>query len=404
MTIVSDSDLKAPRTCVLAQAIINQMGVAHLLLVCFSTSLATTIKVLSFNSSSKDHLSSALLVQSTTQVLPERFIACFSMKQDKTERGPLLIRDKNNQPWVALKILNYGGQIALWGEVSQSEWWVFQELTTSWKFWTHICGDFDTVTGNITVSVDGSPSVTKTFERLREGKPANLDRKLEIGKSESALAYGGNSPFIGEVSNVHFHFFDESLSVETLSGDPCRRKGSYLGWSDMSFVLEGENVFQVEESESEVCAVKPEFYKLILPVKATWPKANHLCNVIGRGNMTEAENDSDLVDIAFAMRNILESCPAVWLPLSDELKEGVWKNTNTNSESNFLNWADGQPNGLRNQNHAVLILDSLTFGDFAAEDEHCVSCTLSTGATLVLRGACKDSFLSKKLFSTKKKC
>ena len=126
MTIVSDSDLKAPRTCVLAQAIINQMGVAHLLLVCFSTSLAAAIKVLSFNSSSKDHLSSALLVQSTTLVLPERFIACFSMKQDKTERGPLLIRDKNNQPWVALKILNYGGQIALWGEVSQSEWWCFR--------------------------------------------------------------------------------------------------------------------------------------------------------------------------------------------------------------------------------------------------------------------------------------
>ena len=404
MTIVSDSDLKAPRTCVLAQAIINQMGVAHLLLVCFSTSLATTIKVLSFNSSSKDHLSSALLVQSTTLVLPERFIACFSMKQDKTERGPLLIRDKNNQPWVALKILNYGGQIALWGEVSQSEWWVFQELTTSWKFWTHVCGDFDTVTGNITVSIDGSPSVTKTFERLRDGKPANLDRKLEIGKSESALAYGGNSSFLGEVSNVHFHFFDGSLSVETLSGDPCRRKGSYLGWSDMSFVLEGENVFQVEESESEVCAVKPEFYKLTLPVKATWPKAGHLCKVIGGGKMTEAKNDSDLVNIASAMRNILESCPAVWLPLSDEKKEGVWENTNTNSESNFLNWADGQPNGLRNQNHAVLILDSLTFGDFSAEDEHCVSCTLSTGATLVLRGACKDSFLSKKLFSTKKKC
>ena len=172
----------------------------------------------------------------------------------------------------------------------------------------------------------------------------------------------------------------------------------------MSFVLEGENVFQWEESESAVCAVKPEFYKLILPVKATWPKANHWCNVIGRGEMTEAENDSDLVDIASAMRNILESCPAVWLPLSDEKKEGVWKNTNTNSESNFLKWADGQPNGLRNKNHAVLILDSLAFGDFSAEDEHCVSCTLSTKATLVLRGVCKDSFLSKKLFSTKKKC
>ena len=120
--------------------------------------------------------------------------------------------------------------------------------------------------------------------------------------------------------------------------------------------------------------------------------------------MTGVEDEQEMKITVARMEGISKSCRSLWLPISDEREEGVWENTNTNSESNFLNWADGQPNGLRNQNHAVLLLDSLTFGDFAAEDEHCVSCTLSTKATLVLRGVCKDSFLSKTLFSNKKKC
>ena len=59
------------------------------------------------------------------------------------------------------------------------------------------------------------------------------------------------------------------------------------------------------------------------------------------------------------------------------------------TEASLLKWAEGQPNGLREQNHAALFMETLEFGDFAAGASHCVSCKLSTKAVLTLRGVCK---------------
>ena len=363
------------------------------------TTSAASIKVFSFNSTDdNDPPSSALLLQNQPwQVLPEKFTACFSMKQDKIDgRSPFLIRDGNEQPWIALSIWNVGGQLALWVEVGKTDWKTFQVFARPWKFWSHICGEIDTVTGNISVSIDGSPSVTKTFDKLREGKPMNLDRKLEIGLSETDSANGGNRSFRGQVSNVHI--FDGSKSTETLSKKPCEIKGTYLAWSDMTFKRNGDNVLELEKTEREVCAVQTNFYNVVLPGQMSWVQANHLCKAFGEGTMTGIKDDTEMDTFASRIRKIPGSCPIVWLPLSDGKSEGVWENTNLNSESKFLRWADGQPNGLRIQNHAALVLESLHYRDFNAEELHCATCTLNTKAMLTLRGACKESYLGEKLY------
>ena len=120
----------------------------HLLLL---ATTAASIKVFSFNSTDdNDPPSSALLLQDQPlNTLPEKFTVCFSMKQDKIDgRSPLLIRDGNEQPWIALSIWNVGGQLALWVEVGKSEWKTFHVFPRPWKFWSHICGEMDTVTGH----------------------------------------------------------------------------------------------------------------------------------------------------------------------------------------------------------------------------------------------------------------
>ena len=114
-----------------------------------------------------------------------------------------------------------------------------------------------------------------------------------------------------------------------------------------------------------------EFYNLVLPGKMTWYEANHTCKLIGQGVMTDIVNNNDLKTLALDMNIFKKSCPVLWLPISDVKNEGVWKNTNTNSEPAFLKWAGGQPNGLQDQNHAALFLETLSFGDESAEDKHC---------------------------------
>ena len=381
-----------------------------LLLLLLFTTTVSSIKVFSFNSTDdNDLLSSAILVQRPTQALPEKFRACFAMKQDKIDgRSPFLIRDINDEPWIALSIWNQGGQLALWGEVGKRDWKAFQVFERPWKFWSHICASIDTVSGNISVSIDGSQSVTKNFEKLVEGKPINLDKKLEIGISDTDPANGGKRSFRGLVSNVHFHISDGSNSIEALSKKPCETKGSYLAWSDMNFQVNGDNVFELKEAEKDVCAVQIEFYDIVLPGKTTWIQANHLCKVFGGGAMAEIKDDKDIEKVSSQMRKISSTpqamspcyCPTVWLPLSDEKIEGVWENTNSNSESKFLRWADGQPNGLRTQNHAALSIENSRFEDYHAEKMHCATCTLKTTAILTLRGVCKDSYLGENWYNT----
>ena len=81
------------------------------------------MKVFSFNSAEdKNEPSSVILVRGPSQLLPERFAICFSMKQDKVdERSPLVIRDEDDQPWIALSIWLRGGQIGLWMQVGKSD-------------------------------------------------------------------------------------------------------------------------------------------------------------------------------------------------------------------------------------------------------------------------------------------
>ena len=127
------------------------------ILILLSSSVVS-IKIFSFDPGVDEKLAKVLLEKSREEVLPERFIVCFAMRQNNIDgRSPFLITDKKKQPWLALSIWDVGNQLALWAEVGKKDWKLFHALKVPWKFWTHICADLDTVTGNISVSIDGRP-------------------------------------------------------------------------------------------------------------------------------------------------------------------------------------------------------------------------------------------------------
>ena len=354
-----------------------------------------SIKVFSFESSKDNDVPSTVLLKDSPKAsLPKRFVVCFAMKHDKIDgRSPFLLKDNVNMPWLALSVWNQGNQLALWAEIGRKDWKMFQSLNVPWKFWTHICADVDTVTGNIAVSMDGRPTITKSSEKLKTRKPENLDQKLEIGITDSDVTNGGRRQFEGSFSNLNFYLHDESTNLEELSKEPCKSEGNYLSWSEMTFRKNGEGIFESKGNKREVCAVLPDLYKVLLPGEMYWSQANFLCKFSGNGWITDIHNEEDLKRVSSWIRNVSDTCPLIWLPLSDERNEGIWENTNSNRVSKYLRWSEGQPNGLRTQNHAALDVESLHFLDFFDEDNYCAFCTLNTNATLNLRGLCKDSYL-----------
>ena len=241
-------------------------------------SCVNSLKVFSFNSPTGDpyQLSKAVLLNSPKQNLPEKFTYCFSMKQDKVNgKSPFLIRDRNMQPWIAVSFWKWGGDVALWFEIGKSEWIKSVRVNTSVKFWSHICAGIDTITGNISVSMDGGSIMTKNSKMLTEDiAPKKLDQQLELGITETVDLFGGRQQFHGEISNIQFHLFGEQPSQLTmLSKDPCATKGNYLAWSDMTFSKIGPMVLELTDNEDEVCDVLPESYNIFLPKKTLglWP-------------------------------------------------------------------------------------------------------------------------------------
>ena len=369
------------------------------------SSCVVSIKIFSFDPGVDEKLAKVLLEKSREEVLPERFIVCFAMRQNNIDgRSPFLITDKKKQPWLALSIWDVGNQLALWAEVGKKDWKLFHALKVPWKFWTHICADLDTVTGNISVSIDGRPAMSDTSEKLKEGKAEKLHEVLQIGITDTEPTNGGRRQYQGSLSNLNFHFHQESISIEDLSRNPCETEGSYLAWSRMAFSKIGEGIVESEGTQEDVCSVFPipETHKVLLPGLMSWTKADFLCKILGEGEMVEVENEEEIEKTSSWIQEATDSCPLVWVPISDERSEGIWENTNTNVESKFLPWSEGQPNGQRTQNHAGIHIASAQIRDFFDEDPHCAYCSLNTRAFLKLRGLCKDSYLG--IVTSKRRC
>ena len=161
------------------------------------TGTASTMKVFSFNSSEGNvPLSSAVLSNSPSLALLEKFIVCFAMKQDKIDRSsPFLIRDRNSYPWIAPSIWNMD-RISLWFDFNMGEWLKFQEIEKPWKFCTHVCAHIDSFSGSISVSLNGRPPLTRRSEKLRkEARPDMLENHFKLGITDTQIVDGGQRSF-----------------------------------------------------------------------------------------------------------------------------------------------------------------------------------------------------------------
>ena len=109
--------------------------------------------------------------------------------------------------------------------------------------------------------------------------------------------------------------------------------------------------------------------------------------------MSGANDENELQEYMTLMKKSNSDCGAVWLPLSDEKEEGVYRNTYTGMIETYLPWAPNQPNGGKSENYVLLLLDVAGYDDNDKTDEFCVSCTLDRNITFRRQGLSKQSYL-----------
>ena len=128
-----------------------------------------------------------------------------------------------------------------------------------------MCAQIDSVSGNVLVSLNGRPPLTRRSVKLREeDKPERLENHLELRITDTQIVDRGKGSFNGKISNVYFHFADGLKSLASLLGSPCQTKRSYLEWSDMTFTRNGRGALLMEEDEEEICDVLPDSYNVLL--------------------------------------------------------------------------------------------------------------------------------------------
>ena len=297
----------------------------------------------------------------------------------------------NGNPWLTFSAWTFNHLHVLWVDVNFGEWVSLHNLEKPLTHvWMHICADIDTKNGNFSVSLNGRNMKKFVISSLKVNKPRILS--LEIGLSKLSFVGEDVKQFYGSVTNINVFKFDYKISIEHLSSHLCDYTGDYMSWKDASVQLKGPNVKQTRDKNNTVCETQSEI-KLVLPNKYTQMEAQHCCEILGGGRMPGVNNKNELDKYVTLIQESQNSCSSVWVPISDEVEEGEWRNIYTGNIETYLPWAPKQPNGETSQNSAALSLDVLSYNDVTKTDKFCASCTLNVNTTFRLQGVCPQSYL-----------
>jgi hypothetical protein len=127
----------------------------------------------------------------------------------------------------------------------------------------------------------------------------------------------------------------------------------------------------------------------------SWTKAQHKCNALGKGNVTDINNNDELHHMVMWVKETRSSCQSLWTPITDKAEEGIFLNSNTGVVEPFLPFPEGVPSASRSQNFVALSLASFVYRDQSESNQHCVSCNLELSTTFRLRGLCQSSHMGK---------
>ena len=191
--------------------------------------------------------------------------------------------------WLAFSF--YDGDIGpiLWADM-QDKWVRFGVLMKPWTHvWKHICADVDTVSGNISVSMMGQKALTQHSDTLKTNKPKHLTEKIVIGIDNSKSWEGLPIQFIGSVSNINIHSWNNSSMVEKLSVGTSVN-GNILDWTNALFEIKGTGV-SVEDNQIEN---HNQIHRVVLSLKVDWHEGNRYCKLLGKGKMAEISNKEEL--------------------------------------------------------------------------------------------------------------
>ena len=365
-----------------------------LILLFFKTGIF--IKIFEFNISPTGNISYAspeYKVTNNDNEISKPFTFCGSFKASSLSGESFFtFYGEDGEPWLGFSI---------WPSIKRDKLVMWLRIRSSWRrvrdgdlywlnFWTHACFLVDATFMEIKVSVNGLEPVSVISEELLIGAPKDIKKSVMVGKSDQ----NGPNQFVGSVTNIFLIENSLDLNIKEMSGNLCTYKENT--WKDSQWLTKG-NVVETKKDDNEVCR-QNDIYRIAVPINMTWTEGIEICQKLGSGRMTEVEDGNDLELMIKGFDSLKSHCTRIWTPHTDNVKEGSYKNAITGEDPSYLPWDTLEPDGLEEQNYAVIDTASMRYKDIAINIASCVSCDLNISTQFYLTGLCEDTFLDSVYF------
>ena len=316
--------------------------------------------------------------------LPEKFILCMSIKHARFDDvGFFVMSGKDSGEWVTPHLRTFSNEtwLAIWWD--ESGYWVGRLQDPMLDIWHHICLNFDLKTNEIEANING-----QLIGRVQAKQVTNRPDKLRI---QIGLGHD-NKQFQGSMTNIKV--MKEANASNILSMLCEQGQDDILPWNPEDWSLVGSQWSLIEEFEDQVC-VPSDFYNLAIPAKMTIGESMDTCKHKFNNSIIPFEQDNEqfLRYVAWHVETTKGACPFIWTPLRKLESKGLLLNMNDDTETTFQNWARGQPNGGKYENHVAIKVAHKALADVEAVYQTCSSCRISNMLLLQMDGRCEHSLI-----------
>lgn len=342
----------------------------------------------------------AILKNENLPELPDQFSVCSSLNFEyyRDSLTFFVITTENNYRWVSVYIFNdfKRNSIGLWFSTISRNFKGEKYIKLKPWDWSHLCMTIDLANGTALLVMNEvkMEEFRITSSNFIEGKPKSLKNRLLFGDwmvPKSRVVQSENS-----IANVNI--YSRLLKVEEMqmytSSGACSQTGDYLAWNEMQFKLYGDAKF--EELEISFCE-KDKTIQFLFGESFSWYSCMYFCPKIQEGRVPLITKKEDIKTLKEWKEKIDNpSRMGIWSSFSDDQTEGMWKDfySNCNFSSSDI-FANGQPNGGRTENCAVIWFGVQGLGDVPCDNgigDMCV-CSYTQKPILKMRGLCKKSYI-----------
>nr|XP_053643897.1 uncharacterized protein LOC128696599 [Cherax quadricarinatus] len=260
------------------------------------------------------------------------------------------------------------------------------KLPTYLRQWRHLCHVFSGDT--YTVYVDGVAMVSGPIEV--ENRVIPLNGTFVIGQEQDGISrrFQHEQIFKGYATQINFWSYGLSKTdIEIAASCKENIKGNIFSSDRDNFDLINVN-FTLWPLQN-VCLQNEDF--LVIPEGRTFAESMIMCNLIGSVLYAPPNKHiSERVNKTLWEENI---CATVhlWVGITDEEEEGVWRRLSDKKIVTDVFWALGQPDNTTFENCVLVDGKDSLWNDYSCKTyKACALCQDQATSPLFLRGICKE--------------